>query len=333
MKLIALAVALVLIAPPFARAHAAPASCAPSVGPGIPPPPTVPSGIAGFHAAWYGQSGYPVLCPGGRASAVIAFYNSGTRGWVAGRPGETAFLGTWGPVPGQDRPSLLGGDGTNGGPATGWPSYDRIAAQPVPYVGPGEIAWFQFTIQAPRSPGIYLLHLRPLIEGTIWMEDPGLAWRVTVQGSDADTLGTIEIAGPALVLSAGATRKYTLRVDPALLWTCLDLAFVDASASPAGGALRGNGKVALSERAVFNTVGTSPANASFVRCAPLPPSGALEITITSLYGNAFVRPILFADINGDDALDLDDAGQPLEPVGVGAPTRFVLPMNGAPPDL
>ena len=165
------------------------------------------------------------------------------------------------------------------------------------------------------------------------MEDPGLAWRVTVQGSDADTFGTIDIAGPALVLYSGATRKYTLKVDPALLWTCLDLAFVDASASTGVGAFRGSGKAELSERAVFNTIGASPANASFVRCAPIPPNGALEITITSLYGNAFVRPILFADINGDDALDLDDAGQPLEPVGVGAPTRFVLPMNGAPPDL
>jgi len=61
-----------------------------SVGPGIPPPVSPPAGIAGFHASWYGQSGYPTLCPGERSNAVVAFYNSGSRGWVAGRMGEVA---------------------------------------------------------------------------------------------------------------------------------------------------------------------------------------------------------------------------------------------------
>src|SRR5919201_5502004 len=144
---------------PLGSANAAPAACSPSVGPGLPPPPSLPSGLEGFHATWYGQSGYAALCPGGRANAVVAFYNSGTRGWYAGRPGEAASLGTWEPVPGQDRPSLLGGDGTRGTPNTGWPSYDRAAVQPAPYVGPGEVAWFQFTVQAPARPGIYALHL------------------------------------------------------------------------------------------------------------------------------------------------------------------------------
>src|SRR5207247_7757009 len=110
-------------------------TCTSSVGPGIPPPGTIPSGQPGFHASWYGQSGYPTLCPGDRSTAVVAYYNSGTRGWVSGRLGEMAFLGTWTPLPGQDQPSSLGGDGTNGSPATGWPRYNRVAAQPADYVG------------------------------------------------------------------------------------------------------------------------------------------------------------------------------------------------------
>jgi hypothetical protein len=137
--------------------------------------------MPGLHAAWYGQSGYPTLCAGQRSTAVVAFFNSGSQGWVSGRMGEVAYLGTWGPEPGQDRASPLGGDGQFGSPDTGWPRYDRIAVQPAPYVGPGQVAWFQFTIQAPTTPGVYRLYLRPLIEGAAWLEDYGVFWVVVVR--------------------------------------------------------------------------------------------------------------------------------------------------------
>lgn len=159
-------------------------ACANSVGPGIPPPAGFTAGIPGFHAQWYGQSGYPTLCPGATSTAVVAYYNSGSRGWVRGRLGEVAYLGTWDVEPGQDRPSPLGGDGTNGSPNTGWPRYNRIAIQPADYVGPGQVAWFQFTIVAPSTPGFYRLYLRPLIEGATWMEDIGVFWLVTVLNPD-----------------------------------------------------------------------------------------------------------------------------------------------------
>src|SRR5207247_1616789 len=76
----AAAALLVTLLVPF-DASAAPATiaaapCTSSSGPGIAPPARVPSGIPGFHAAWYGQSGYPTLCPGERSTAVVAFYNS-----------------------------------------------------------------------------------------------------------------------------------------------------------------------------------------------------------------------------------------------------------------
>jgi hypothetical protein len=176
---------LVLGAPAHTSLASIPAAtCTGSAGPGIPPPASVPSGLVGFHAQWYGQSGYPRLCPGERSTATVAFYNSGTNGWVAGRMGESAYLGTWEPEPGQDRASPLGGDGTNGSPATGWPRYNRIAVQPAPWVGPNQVAWFQFTIQAPADPGYYRLYLRPLVEGATWMEDFGVFWLVTVLNPD-----------------------------------------------------------------------------------------------------------------------------------------------------
>ena len=166
---------------PSPTASPSPSTCTSSVGPGIPAPATVPSGVNGFHAAWYGQSGYPTLCAGQQSTAVVAYYNAGSRGWVSGRMGEVAYLGTWKPEPGQDAPSLLGGDGTVGTPNTSWPRYNRIALQPADYVGPSQVAWFQFTIQAPMTPGMYRLYLRPLVEGASWMEDYGVYWIVTVK--------------------------------------------------------------------------------------------------------------------------------------------------------
>lgn len=157
------------------------ASCVGSVGPGIPAPAAVQTGLPGRHAAWYGQSGYPTLCPGERSTATVAFRNTGSIGWVAGRMGEAGYLGTWNPEPGQDQPSALGGDGTNGSPDTGWPRFNRVAMQPAPYVGPNQEAWFQFTVVAPTQPGTYRLAIRPLIEGAQWLEDYGVFWVVTVR--------------------------------------------------------------------------------------------------------------------------------------------------------
>lgn len=158
-----------------------PAACVPSTGPGIPPPASVPQGIPGFHAAWYGQSGYPTLCAGQQSTATVAFYNSGSLGWLANTMGQVAYLGTWSPEPGQDMPSPLGGDGTQGTPNTSWPRYNRIAMQSAPWVGPTQVSWFRFTIQAPNAPGTYRLYIRPLVEGAAWLEDFGVYWVVTVR--------------------------------------------------------------------------------------------------------------------------------------------------------
>jgi hypothetical protein len=185
--------ALLLVASVLALgrpAHAA--TCVSSVGPGVRPPASVPAGIPGFHAAWFGQSGYMSLCPGDRMTATVAYSNSGSRGWVAGRLGEVAYLGTADSNPGQDAASILGGDGALGSPVTGWARYNRPAAQPAAYVGPGQVAWFQFTVQAPTTPGTYRVAIRPLVEGAQWMEDYGVFWQVTVLNPD----GTAPAATP-----------------------------------------------------------------------------------------------------------------------------------------
>src|SRR2546428_8530241 len=182
MRALLAAVILIVTLAPGTRGAAV--TCTAGIGPGIPPPATAPAKIPGFHAAWYGQSGYMRLCAGDTATATLAYYNSGSLGWVAGRMGQSAYLGTWDSEPGQDRPSVLGGDGQLGSPATGWPRYNRSAVQPAPYVGPGQIAWFQFTLKAPSTAGTYRLYVRPLVEGATWLEDIGVFWQVTVLNPD-----------------------------------------------------------------------------------------------------------------------------------------------------
>lgn len=201
----ALLVVLLAIAGSLGPRPAAAATCVGSVGPGIPPPASVPGGLPGFHSAWYGQSGYMSLCAGQQSTATVAFANTGSRGWVASRLGEAAYLGTWGPEPGQDRASPLGGDGHLGTPNTGWPRYDRIAVQPAPYVGPGQVAWFRFTVQAPMTPGHYRLYLRPLVEGTAWLEDQGAYWQIVVLNPD----GTAPPAPPPVAAVVPVTTTTT----------------------------------------------------------------------------------------------------------------------------
>jgi hypothetical protein len=169
----------ITLAPSERASVAVAAECAANVGPGIPPPASVPSGVPGFHAAWYGQSGYPTLCPGQTSKAVVAYYNSGSIGWLRGI-GQYVALGTWGPNPGQDQPSFLGGDGIRGTENMHWPAPERPSAMPADYIGPGQVAWFQFTVKAPKTPGTYRLYIRPLIEDVEWMEDYGVFWQVTV---------------------------------------------------------------------------------------------------------------------------------------------------------
>ena len=217
-----LAVALVGVpaGPHVARAATAlPASSEAAIGPGQPAAPSAtctdgalagvapaprPSGIAGAHAALYARSGYPTICEGSTATVTVAFENTGSVGWYG-----NAFLGTWGPEPGQDQPSPLGGDGTRVTPPTGWPAANRAARQPAPYIGPGDVAWFQFAVKAPMTVGLYKLALRPLLEGQQWLEDPGFSLYVVVKADDEHV--------PPLPVAAAPPSSVPLTYRPATL--------------------------------------------------------------------------------------------------------------------
>ena len=322
---LAVAIAGCLLGPASVTTASTPAApthqtCTSSVGPGIPPPSSVPSGIPGFHAHWYGQSGYPTLCPGERSTATVAFYNSGSLGWVRGRMGEMAFLGTWNPQPGQDQPSPLGGDGVSS-PNTGWPRFNRIAAQPAEYVGPGQVAWFQFTIQAPASAGVYFLYLRPLIEGATWMEDFGVYWHVIVK-EEAGGVAVTPVDQASL--ESGAARSYSAAVPGAP--GCVDLAFVAADGFDFEGHLPGYpGPAELSSAATFATVNGMIVNSSFVNCVTLPADQRISFSVTSSTPGAFVRPIVFRDLNNDNNPGTSGA----EPLGLGGAVRVLPPAAAA----
>ena len=122
-----------------------------------------------YHSRWVSQSAYPTLSVGQTSAPLtITFANTGTGTWVKGVLGQEARLGvnlddvTW---------AALG---------VNWPFASRVAAQSEATVAPGQNATFTFQVKAPATPGVYSIHLRPVIDGTTWMEDEGVFLIVTV---------------------------------------------------------------------------------------------------------------------------------------------------------
>ena len=122
-----------------------------------------------YHSTWAAQSAYPMLRAGATSAPLtITFTNTGSAAWLKGVPGREARLGvnlddvTW---------ASLG---------VGWPYPSRVAIQAEAAVTPGQNATFTFQVQAPAMPGVYSIHLRPVIDGTTWMEDDGVFLVVTV---------------------------------------------------------------------------------------------------------------------------------------------------------
>jgi uncharacterized protein YkwD len=124
---------------------------------------------AGYHSAWAGQSPYPTLARNAVSGLLMIQYrNTGSQPWIKGVVGQQANLGV---VNDNNMWSPLG---------IGWLSPNRVAAQMEPVVAPGGIATFQFMVRAPASPGVYRIALRPVIDGTTWMEDQGVFLVITV---------------------------------------------------------------------------------------------------------------------------------------------------------
>ncbi len=123
----------------------------------------------GFHASYHGQSPNLTLAPGATGSMVVALKNTGYRGWYQGSPGQQANLGTSSPLD-SARPDV----------ASNWLSLSRPATTTTAYVGPGQVGWFTFNVKAPSASGVYRVHVRGVIDGTTWMEDPGIFFTITV---------------------------------------------------------------------------------------------------------------------------------------------------------
>ncbi len=124
----------------------------------------------GYRSRWTDQSPYPTLAPGQTSAPLtLTFTNAGSRTWIRGAGGQQANLGV-------DRD-----DRTWSGLAVAWPTPDRPAVQTEAQVGPGERATFTFQVKAPAAPGVYAIHLRPVIDGTVWMDDEGVFLVVTVR--------------------------------------------------------------------------------------------------------------------------------------------------------
>ena len=56
----------------------------------------------------------------------------------------------------------------------------RVAAQTEATVTPGGVGTFMFQVRAPMTPGLYAIHLRPVIDAVSWMEDEGVFLYITV---------------------------------------------------------------------------------------------------------------------------------------------------------
>jgi aldose sugar dehydrogenase len=125
----------------------------------------------GYHSRWISQTGVPELAPGATSAPItLTFRNMGDKPWVKGVLGQEARIGikndelTW---------ASLG---------VGWLSGSRPAAQTETMVPPGATATFTFSVKAPTTPSTYVLALRPVIDGTLWMEDEGVFVAITVTG-------------------------------------------------------------------------------------------------------------------------------------------------------
>jgi uncharacterized protein YkwD len=125
--------------------------------------------VVDYHSRWVSQSPYPTLRVGQLSGPLsISFRNAGSQSWIRGTLGQEARLAV-----NQDN-AQWAGLGVN------WLSANRVAAQIEATVTPGGIGTFTFQVRAPSTPGLYAIHLRPVIDAVTWMEDQGVFLYITV---------------------------------------------------------------------------------------------------------------------------------------------------------
>src|SRR6266550_7537085 len=122
-----------------------------------------------YHSRWVSESAFPTLRVGQLSGPLsIAFRNAGSQSWIRGTLGQEARLAV-----NQDN-AQWAALGVN------WMSANRVAAQTEATVVPGGVGTFTVQVQAPMTPGLYAIHLRPVIDAVTWMEDEGVFLYITV---------------------------------------------------------------------------------------------------------------------------------------------------------
>jgi hypothetical protein len=125
--------------------------------------------VVDYHSRWASQSAYPTLRAGQISAPLsISFTNVGSMSWTRGILGQEARLAV-----NQDN-AQWAALGVN------WLSANRVAAQTEATVNPGGVATFTFQVRAPSTPGLYAIHLRPVVDAVTWMEDQGVFLHITV---------------------------------------------------------------------------------------------------------------------------------------------------------
>ena len=122
-----------------------------------------------YHSRWMSESAFPTLRVGELSSPLsITFRNAGSESWIRGTLGQEARLAV-----NQDN-AQWAALGVN------WLSANRVAAQAEATVVPGGTGTFTFQVRAPMTPGLYAIHLRPVVDAVTWMEDEGVFLYITV---------------------------------------------------------------------------------------------------------------------------------------------------------
>ena len=125
--------------------------------------------VVDYHSRWVAESAFPTLRVGQLSGPLsISFRNAGSQSWIRGTLGQEARLAV-----NQDN-AQWAALGVN------WLSANRVASQTEATVVPGGLGTFTFQVRAPMTPGLYAIHLRPVIDAVTWMEDEGVFLYITV---------------------------------------------------------------------------------------------------------------------------------------------------------
>jgi len=125
--------------------------------------------VVDYHSRWVSESAFPTLRVGEVSGPLsIVFRNAGSLSWIRGTLGQEARLAV-----NQDN-AQWAALGVN------WLSANRVAPQTEATVVPGATGAFTFQVRAPMTPGLYAIHLRPVIDAVAWMEDEGVFLYINV---------------------------------------------------------------------------------------------------------------------------------------------------------